>query len=154
SEPEWNIVLTGDFNGDGNDDLVWYNANLGATSVWLMSGTNPIGTSLILIDANTKPWAIGDFNGDHKADLLWFNASSGDTSLWVMNGTNPYTISTVLRDTNWSVFPNNVAATISGTELNPGNYGNLNPPAPPALPPPPPLVPPAPPTGKTFYIDW
>ena len=33
----WNLVASGDFNGDGITDLMWQNAATGATSEWLMS---------------------------------------------------------------------------------------------------------------------
>src|SRR5580704_11791356 len=33
-----NIVATGDFNGDGNSDIVWRNINTGALAIWLIYG--------------------------------------------------------------------------------------------------------------------
>ena len=35
--PGWNVVATGDFNGDGITDLMWKNASSGIASEWLMS---------------------------------------------------------------------------------------------------------------------
>ena len=35
--PGWNVVATGDFNGDGITDVMWKNASLGIASEWLMS---------------------------------------------------------------------------------------------------------------------
>ena len=40
----WHIVEVGDFNGDGQSDILWHNDN-GALSEWLMNGTT-IGQSL------------------------------------------------------------------------------------------------------------
>ncbi len=34
--PQWQIVGVGDFNGDGHADLLWFNANTGAVSEWLL----------------------------------------------------------------------------------------------------------------------
>src|SRR6202040_2338201 len=39
--PSWHIVGTGDFNGDGDADIVWQNTN-GTPGIWLMNGTTVI----------------------------------------------------------------------------------------------------------------
>ena len=36
-DPNWRVSHTGDFDGDGNSDLVWRNVN-GSITMWLMSG--------------------------------------------------------------------------------------------------------------------
>jgi hypothetical protein len=38
----WSAVGTGDFNHDGQSDILWQNAS-GQASIWEMSGTNVIG---------------------------------------------------------------------------------------------------------------
>ena len=40
----WQIVSTGDTNGDGHPDLTWHNSKTGQTLVWLMGG--PDGTAV------------------------------------------------------------------------------------------------------------
>jgi hypothetical protein len=35
--PGWDVVASGDFNGDALIDVMWQNALNGATSEWLMS---------------------------------------------------------------------------------------------------------------------
>jgi len=37
--PDWQIVGTGDFNGNGSTDILWRNPVTGVDSVWLMNGT-------------------------------------------------------------------------------------------------------------------
>ncbi len=37
----WRAVGTGDFNGDGNSDILWQNTNTGQASVWEMDGDAP-----------------------------------------------------------------------------------------------------------------
>ena len=39
------LVASGDFNGDGIDDLMWQNAGTGATSEWLMSANGGLGSN-------------------------------------------------------------------------------------------------------------
>jgi hypothetical protein len=55
----WNIWATGDFNGDGREDLAWRNNVTGLSSMWLMgAGGIAIGSgSGTLLDV-PPPWAI------------------------------------------------------------------------------------------------
>ena len=39
TDPNWQIVGTGDFNGNGSTDILWRNPVTGVDSVWLMNGT-------------------------------------------------------------------------------------------------------------------
>jgi hypothetical protein len=86
-------LYDGDFNGDGNADvLFFYN---GDQSVWLGASS---GTSLTwsnvgsesgfgnLIDGGHHLVA-GDFNGDHKTDLLFYYSGDGNWWLGLSNGT-------------------------------------------------------------------
>ncbi|HVN77373.1 MAG TPA: FG-GAP-like repeat-containing protein [Terriglobia bacterium] len=36
--PEWKIVGSGDFNGDGKTDILWHSSSTGDVSVWLLNG--------------------------------------------------------------------------------------------------------------------
>jgi hypothetical protein len=52
----WHIVGTGDFNGDGDADILWQNTD-GQAAIWLMNGTTPF--SEVLVGANPGPsWHI------------------------------------------------------------------------------------------------
>jgi hypothetical protein len=43
--PQWQVVGVGDFTGDGHADVLWFNANTGTLSEWLLDGQgNVIGT--------------------------------------------------------------------------------------------------------------
>jgi hypothetical protein len=48
---EWYIVGVGDFNGDGNADLVWENRSTGQRAIWFMK--NGVLTSTIKL-----PWCL------------------------------------------------------------------------------------------------
>ena len=88
--PSWKAVGTGDFNGDGDSDILWQNAN-GQASIWEMNGTSQVAGGSALVGPNPGPsWkavGTGDFNGDGDSDILWQNAN-GQASIWEMNGTS------------------------------------------------------------------
>ncbi len=85
----FDLTETHDFNGDGKADLLWRNENTGDNIIWLMDGTNIIGSgSLPNVDRNWEVASISDFNADRKADILWRNYSTGDNAEWLINGIN------------------------------------------------------------------
>ena len=87
--PSWEAIGTGDFNNDGNSDILLQNTSNGQVSVWDMSGNNIIGGGPVA-DPGPSWHAIGtgDFNNDGNSDILMQNTSSGQVSIWEMNGNN------------------------------------------------------------------
>jgi C1A family cysteine protease len=84
----WEIVGTGDFNNDGNLDILWRNYSTGQNSIWFMNGATWTGNYALLPTVPTN-WQIvgtGYFNNDGKTDILWRNTSTGDNSIWFMDG--------------------------------------------------------------------
>jgi hypothetical protein len=84
----WSIAGSGDFNADGNADVVWQNSVTGDRSIWFMSG-NTWGGTYVLLPRVSTDWSIagvGDFNADGKPDIVWQNTTTGDRSIWFMNG--------------------------------------------------------------------
>lgn len=83
----WFIVGSGDFDGDGNSDILWQDANSGTVAVWLMNGASV--TTSASIAAVSSNWFIaetGDFNSDGKSDVLWRDSNAGGVAEWWMNG--------------------------------------------------------------------
>ncbi len=84
----WKIVGLGDFNGDGNPDILWQNAD-GTPAIWFLSGTNVV--QMVPLTNPGSSWKIvgvGDFNGDGKADILW-QYTDGTPGIWLMSGATP-----------------------------------------------------------------
>jgi hypothetical protein len=115
SDVHWKVVGTGDFNHDGNTDIVMQYQNAtnvanGQLGVWYMNGiteTNAVLLNPMYPDnTNLQVVATADFNSDLNTDLLFQNKSSqwgGALTMWYMNGTNKV-----------------------GSSLTPTNPGSLN----------------------------
>ena len=114
-DSSWNVAGLGDFNGDGNSDVLWRNNN-GSLVDWTMNGSQiassqavTLGGTPVAPDASWNIAGFGDFNGDGRSDILWRN-SNGTLDDWTMNGSqiassqnvtlggNP-----VAPDASWSV---------------------------------------------------
>jgi FG-GAP-like repeat/FG-GAP repeat len=84
-DPSWAIAGTGDFNGDGVDDLLWRNAD-GTISNWLGSTTGAFtindAKALIHVPNDWHIVTTADFDGDGRADILWRN-DNGMISNWL-----------------------------------------------------------------------
>ena len=90
-DPSWSVAGIGDFNRDGNADILWRQSS-GALAIWQMNGSAVQSSApityqgnVIAPDASWKMVEIGDFNGDGNSDILWRN-DNGSMSEWLMNG--------------------------------------------------------------------
>ncbi|NJR50121.1 MAG: VCBS repeat-containing protein [Leptolyngbyaceae cyanobacterium CSU_1_3] len=84
----WSIVGTGDFSGDGQDDILWRNRVSGQNAWWVMSGNRIQSVSFLtpVADLNWQIVGTGDYNRDGQVDLLWRNTANGNNGWWLMNG--------------------------------------------------------------------
>jgi len=106
-DASWNVVGTGDFNGDGRDDLLLRNTD-GWITNWLATAqggftNNGANTSMFL----AREWSItsiGDFNGDGKDDLL-LRRNDGWLTDWLGTANGSFTTDgnfTTFVATNWA----------------------------------------------------
>jgi hypothetical protein len=87
ADRDWLGQHAADFNADGVDDLVWYNAGTRTTALWLLDASSQFAGGTVLMAGSR--WAVthvADFDGDGKGDLVWRNQDTGGTALWLMDG--------------------------------------------------------------------
>jgi hypothetical protein len=93
-EPEQPLVIvTGDFNGDGNLDLAVANSGSNTLAILLGNGdgTFTVAASPPTTGNGPSAIAVGDFNGDGKADLAVTNSASNTVTILLSNGDGTFT---------------------------------------------------------------
>lgn len=83
-------LVTGDFNGDSNLDIITSNS-ANNISILLGDGNGNFGTATnYAVGSGPIYVASGDFNGDGKRDLVTVNAGSNDISILLGEGTGSF----------------------------------------------------------------
>ncbi len=99
----------GDFDGDGEDEIIIYHPPSGFTAlVYLVGGVFSTfeGATTVDIGNNWNLKGTGHFNGDNKSDLFITNSVTGEGAVIEMNGsvpTGPTTIFAIAPATGWTV---------------------------------------------------
>ncbi|MCP4757833.1 MAG: VCBS repeat-containing protein [Planctomycetes bacterium] len=86
----WELHQTGDFNGDGKTDMLWFNTNNDRWWVALRNGFGVLDGFYIdagVGDTSAMPWGIADFNADGIDDIVWYTASDNRHWIDMMDGT-------------------------------------------------------------------
>ena len=88
------VPVTGDFDGDGRDDVFWYVIGSGIDYLWSgkvrddTSGTTQadrFDVTTINIFGTYIP-IVGDFNGDGRDDIFWYGPGNTPDSVWYFTG--------------------------------------------------------------------
>ena len=90
----WSSVGFGDFDGDGDGDLLWSNDSTGTFGLWLMDtslypATPYVATAMAGTMAGFVPIGTGDFDGNGTTDILYQEVATGGTEMWLMSNTTP-----------------------------------------------------------------
>jgi hypothetical protein len=86
---DWRIISGADLNGDGNDDLTWYNVSSGVLAYWLYnSGGTVTSTGVIATSpSGWVPFAASQPNSAAavQTSIYWFNASTRTLAVWKLD---------------------------------------------------------------------
>jgi hypothetical protein len=83
----WDAKGVGDFNGDGTDDVLWYNSSDGRVARGIMSGGVQLWLSTLGTVPSNSGWSIqgvADVDHDGVSDIVWRHAD-GSVSYWILN---------------------------------------------------------------------
>ncbi len=113
---QWEIQGVGDFNQDGQPDILWRNQVTGENRLWLMEQLAAAQNLVLLqvVNLNWRIQGVGDFTGDGQPDILWRNFQTGDNVVWEMNGADRVSVQPLLpvTTTAWRAYaPYNLGLT-------------------------------------------
>ena len=84
--PGMPTALTGDFNGDGREDVLAYGPGSATDELWFGTATHDMVRKSVSVSG--QYWAFtGDFDGDGKTSIFWYGPGSTADKIWTWNGT-------------------------------------------------------------------
>lgn len=103
----WHIEGTGDFDQDGDSDIVLRHYATGQNLIWYMNGAavERVEALPVIPDLNWNIEAVGDFNRDDNPDLVLRNRQSGQNLMWTMIGSTVQRsdLLPTIEDANWRI---------------------------------------------------
>ena len=83
------IPLAGDFDGDGDTDIIWFQPGDGPDNLWRFTNGSPVSTPLHIV-GSYRP-VVGDFDGDGTDDLFWYGPGAKADYVWWFSSDGSYT---------------------------------------------------------------
>ncbi|MGB3405431.1 MAG: DUF4347 domain-containing protein, partial [Microcoleaceae cyanobacterium] len=81
--------IAGDFNGDGNGDVLWYRPGTGNDFIWSFNDNNGYDSEPFTVNGDYTP-VPGDFDGSGTTDILWYRPGTGADFIWSFNEDGSY----------------------------------------------------------------
>ena len=85
-QPNWEIVTTGDFDKDGDADILWRNLATEQWKVWQMQNGTRVGQNDLGDFDLAHEWQVvgaGDTDKDGDDDVI-LNSATGEVMIWIM----------------------------------------------------------------------
>jgi Ca2+-binding RTX toxin-like protein len=102
----WQVIGSGDFNGDGRDDILWQNTTNGTVTDWLANANGGFAGNAVANTNVGSVWQVagtGDVNGDGIDDVIWRNTATGDITDWLGQANGSFVGNTAYAHQNASV---------------------------------------------------
>ena len=77
----WQLAGAGDIDGDGHDDLLWFNASACQFGYWLMNGGTRVGLRTVSVTCGYYPVSIGYYTPSKRISIIWTSAQN-DLYVW------------------------------------------------------------------------
>lgn len=104
--PEWQVETSGDYDGDGDTDLIWRNSTNYQHSMWLMNTWHVTGQAVIGGSSTFRLVATAadyDANDDGCIDLIWRDTTTDGHVVHLMQGTKRIGAFAVADGTGWDL---------------------------------------------------
>jgi RTX calcium-binding nonapeptide repeat (4 copies)/FG-GAP repeat len=101
----WNVAGAGDFDNDGDEDILLRNDQNGQVYIYYMQNGAKSGSAAVnTFGADWIVQGVGDFNNDYIADVALKNTVTGQFYLLLMNATGSYAGSSLgIIGTDWNI---------------------------------------------------
>ncbi len=94
---DWRLQAAGNFDQDGESEMLWRNAVTGGFGFWDLMGETAqssfidltvlgLGSQGALTNLDWQIKAVADFDNDGKDEVVWRNEVTGQNALWTLNG--------------------------------------------------------------------